>query len=660
MAWGKAKQQAAAPVVITRPKNKVEFREDIVTLDFETYYDQQYTLSKLSYSEYIRDPRFEVIVCGVKVGTGPTIVLEGKKALEKRVKQIDWKKTDLLCHNTPFDGLIMSHHFGVVPRRYLDTLAMARGLFGNDIRGDLDSVSQFLGGRGKIKGVLDAAIGLHLADIKAKGERYYEEYKEYCGVDVDECYDAFHKMLAILPPAELTKIDIFIRAFCDPVLGVDRKRVEAELHREVEEKERILLTAVGTKAEQAKLILLLGRDGAIEHCKKEIGSSPKFAEILTDMGVTPPMKPSPADPTKSIYAFSKTDEDFLALLEHPNKAVRDLVEARLAVKSTGNETKAARFLEVSKNGNKLPVLLNYYAAHTGRPGGGNKMNMLNLERGGELRKSILAPEGMNLCVADSGQIEARVAMWISDEKEALEEFRLSDKKLDRDPYCKFADDVYGYEVTKDKHPDERHVGKVSKLSLQYQAGPPRFQTMMALGALGGKPMFLEIEECQRIVYMFRRKHPRLVRFWDVCHNTIIPAMVRGHTGEWKCIKWERERVWLPNGMCLKYPGLREHRHESGIDYTYMRKGEPSKIYGGLLTENIVQALANVIITEQMVKIAEKYRIVMMTYDENVWLAPAKEAKKAFDYGMKIMMTSPEWCSDLPLMAEGGYADNYSK
>ncbi len=658
MAWGKAIRERA-DVKIDRVKNKVQHREDVVTLDFETYYDKDYTLSKLSYSEYIRDPRFEVICCGVKVGTGPTIVLEGK-ALERRFKQIDWSKTDLLAHNNPFDGFIMSHHFKVIPHRYLCTLAMARGLFGNDIRGDLDTVSKFLGGGGKIKGVLQDAQGLHIKDIKARGNgRYWEDFKDYCANDVDECYDAFHKMMVMLPPLEITKIDIFIRAFCDPVLGVDRERVKKELEREIENKERVLLQAVGSKAEQAKLILLLGKQKALEFAKKEIGSGPKFAAMLVALGVTPPVKQSPTNPLKAIHAFSKTDEDFLALQEHPNPQVRELVEARLSVKSTTNETRAARFIKASENGNKLPVLLNYYAAHTGRPGGGNKMNMLNLVRGGELRRSILAPKGYKVVVADSSQLEARVAMWIAGQFDALEEFRLYDQKKGRDPYSIFADEVYGFTIDPDKHPKERHVGKVAKLQLQYQAGPPRFQTTMALGALGGEPMFLELSEAQRIVYTYRKRHNMIVKAWDICTG-IIEDMVRGRTGEWGPLKWEKERIHLPNGMCLKYPGIREHKHEQGRDWTYMRKGQPSKVYGGLLFENIVQALANVIITEHMVKIAEKYRIVTMTYDENVWIAPTKEAQKSYDFGVKIMCVSPDWCPELPLNAKGGFDNNYSK
>lgn len=658
MGWGKPKEEAP----VSAPRKAVKFdatqRDDVVTLDFETYYAKDYSLRSLSYTEYIRDPRFEAIICAVKVGKGPTIVLKDRKSMERRFKQIDWSKTDMLCHNTPFDGFIMAEKFGVVPRRYFDTLSMARGLHGNDIRGDLDTVSRFYGGSGKRQDVLPNASGMTGAQLKASD--FWEKYCEYCANDVDQTYMIFHKMLAVMPPLELEKIDIFIRAFCEPKLYVDRPRVEKELTRELAEKEQKLLAAVGTKVEQTKLILLLGKSGAIEHAKKMLGSGPQFAELLEDLGVKPPMKPSPTNPHRLTYAFSQTDEEFLQLLEHRDPQVRNLVEARLAVKSTGNEAKAARFLKVSENDGKLPVLINYYAAHTGRPGGGNKMNMLNLERDGELRRSILAPPGHKVCVADSGQIEARAAMWISGQHDALEEFRLYDQGKGRDPYSIFADDIFGYTIDKKLHPHERFIGKVGKLSLQYQAGAPRFQTMLALGALGGPPVFMELDECQRIVSLFRRKHDKIVKAWAKCAD-IIRDMARGRTGTWGVLSWEKERIWLPNGMALKYPGLVEHHPEEGnTNWTYLRKEVRSKIYGGLLFENISQALANVIVTEQMVEINRKYPIVTMTYDENVWIAKTKEAKKSFEFGLKVMQTPPSWCPDFPLAAEGGFADNYSK
>lgn len=660
MGWSRV--PAPKKATATRPSKKTKrvkydasIREDLIQLDFETFYDEGYTLTTLPTSEYVRDERFEVICVAVKVGSHPTRVME-EPEFRKWLKKIDWKKHDLLCHNAPFDGFILSHRYKVVPRKYICTLAMARGLYGNDIRGDLDSVSLYCGGRGKIKGALESVKGLRTEEIKKKG--LWKKFTEYAAQDVDEMVRVFYHMSALLPPLEFEKIDIYVRMFCDPVLEVDRPRLEKELKREIAEKEAKILTAVGTEKEQKELIKLLGREKAIEHAKKLIGGK-TFIELIEDHGATVPMKWSIAQ-KKLVPALSKQDQDFLVLLEHPKKEVRDLVEARLSVKSTTLETRAGRMLKATEKGYKLPMLLNYYAAHTGRPGGGNKMNPLNLVRGSELRYSIMAPKGYQICVADSGQIEARVLNWLADDMEALEEFRMGDTGQDRDPYCKFADDVYGRVITKaDKK--ERHVGKVCVLGLGYQMGPPKLQTTFALGALGGEPMFFELGECQRIVSLFRRKRKKIVEFWELCRDTIIPDMVRGREGSWKCIHWERERIWLPNGMCLKYPGIRERKNDDGDrNWEYMRKGALSKIYGGLLTENLVQALANVIVTWQMTEIAKQDRLVTMTYDENVWIAKKKDAKKSFERGLKIMTTSPEWCADLPLFAEGGYADNYSK
>jgi len=664
MGWGSAVQKKEVVKLAPRAKpKKVEYREDIITLDFETYWDKDYTLRKLSTSEYIRDKRFKAHMCGVKVGTGPTIVLESKQ-INRRFGQIDWTKTDLLCHNTAFDGFIMKTHYNVVPRRYLDTLSMARGLHGNDIDKGLNSVAEFYGEGNKLEDILVRSCGvldLHAITDASNYKRtsLYDQMAEYCTVDVDLCYAIFHRMLPFFPERELLLVDQFLRMFCDPILEVDRARVEKELEREIADKERKILAAVGSKTEQVKLIIMMGRTKALEYAKKEIAKPAVFADMLTACGVVPPMKSSPTNPAKKIFAFSKTDEEFLALQEHHNPQVRELVEARLSVKSTTNETRAGRFLSASANGAKLPVMIQYYGAHTGRPSGGNKMNMLNLKRGGELRKSILAPAGHEVIVADSGQIEARVVAWISGQEDSLNEFRAADAGTGRDPYSIFADSIYGYEINKEDHPTQRFIGKVGKLGLGYQMGPPRFQTTLAVGALGGDPVFMELPECQRIVYLYRKQHDKIVEFWEICSD-IIRDMVRGHEGEWKCLRWEKERVWLPNGMCLKYPNVREKHSETGIDWVYDRKGSPSKIYGGLLTENIVQALANVIITDQMIEIGKRWRVVMMTYDELVCLAPTKQAPKCFKDLMHVMAVPPPWCPDLPLFAEGGHARHYSK
>ena len=643
MSWGKVfKQQVQNAVGVINADvelAKINLAK-VVTVDFETYFDADYTLRKMNTSSYIRDARFKPHMAGIKIGRRPVKVYSGKK-LTDALKAIDWSTHALLCHNTAFDGLILSHHFGVVPYLYLDTLSMARGLHSNDIGAGLDEVARFYGVGNKIPDVLDSSKGVRDLD-----KTLYAKMAEYCAEDVRLTFDIFLQMLAVFPANELRLIHHTIKMFCDPVLKVDTLRVEKELAREIKSKEDLLVRVSGGITD-------------LEQARKVIASNESFADLLRAEGITPPTKISPTT-KKEVYAFAKTDLDFTALSEHPDERVRDLVDARLAVKSTIGETRAGRFLEAGKNGWSLPVLLNYYGAHTGRWSAGNKMNMQNLPRGGELRLSILAPKGHQLVVADSGQIEARVNAWISGQDDLLEAFAAQSDDSPTDVYTKFASTIYGREITK-KDKLERFIGKIGVLGLGYSMGAAKLQTTLALGTMG-PAVFLELDMCQKIVNLYRRMNFKIVAFWKICDG-IIQDMIAGRSGKYKCLRWEKERIWLPNGMSLKYPDIRAKMGDNGYaEYCYTRKGVEAKVYGGLLCENIVQALARIIIGDQLLELADGrgYRVVTTTHDEVVCCVRTASANKCFKTMLKVMTTPPEWCADLVLSAEGGWAENYSK
>lgn len=675
-----------AKIYHTIPRHKVDWPR-LVTLDFETYYDDAYTLRKLSTSEYIRDPRFKAQMVGIKIGGRPTkIVLH--KNIGAELKKIDWSTHSLLCHNAQFDGFILSHHYGVHPVFIYDTLSMARGLLSNDIGAGLDEVAQYYGKGNKIANVLESTKG-----ILTWSKELNKSAGEYCAQDVNLTLEIFKEMLDEFPSTEIQLIDLTVKMFTKPVLLVDIPLVEKELIREIAAKEELLLSSLGTPAEVAKLLkqgtrmnskekAALKRKGITEptiretllaRAKLAIGSNEVFANMLRNLGVEPPKKISPAwfkhkdDSKKYAYAFAKTDLAFGSLLEHPSQKIRDLVETRLSVKSTTNETRAQRFLNAGANGMALPVFLKYAGAHTWRWSGGNKMNMQNLKREdpdspdttGILRKSILAPKGHQVVVVDSGQIEARVNAWLWDQDDLIEAFRQADLGLDRDAYCKFADKIYGRTITK-KDKLERFVGKIAVLGLGYQMGANKFQNTLALGTMG-PPVFFEEAQCKAIVNTYRRENYKIKQGWDFCTKTILPQMARGVEGTHKCISWGKDCIYLPNGVKLKYPKLKLENNGEWDEWSYERKGERVKIYGGLLTENIVQALARIIVAEQMLEIAKLgWRVVTMTHDEVVCIAKKARAKKCFDDMMERMRKPLPWCADIPLNCEGGYADNYSK
>jgi DNA polymerase len=661
----------------------------LVTLDFETYYDDDYTLKKLSTSEYVRDPRFQAHMVGIRIGRRKTVVVP-RAQIGAALRAIDWRRHDLLCHNTAFDGLILSHHYGVVPRRYYCTLSMARGLYSNDIGAGLDEVAQYLGRGAKLAGVLAQSKG-----VRDLPPALFQTMAGYCIQDVDLCHEVFKAMLDDTPATEIALIDITIRCFAAPVLRVDLARVQAELARELAAREALLLS-IDTAGFPDRDLKKAER-ALPEHAKRLLkarriaGSNEAFAALLQAEGIPAPLKVSPSwlakpkdqrDPDKQwTYAFAKDDAAFIELpdrvgewatwldrndpadvaeLARLAERTQGLIDVRLAVKSTTNITRAERFLTAGAGGLPLPMGYAYARAHTYRWGGNNKMNMQNLKRGGELRAAILAPPGQAIVVADSGQIEARFNAWLWGQDDLLADFANADRGQGRDAYCNFADLIYGRTITKaDKV--ERFVGKVAVLGLGFQMGPPKFQDTLAKGALGGPRLYFELTRCAAIVNAYRRKNFKIVQGWAKC-GQIIEDMAAGRSGSWKCLHWEHERIWGPDGTCLKYPGLARRRNpDSGFDeWTYQAKDRIKKLYGGLLCENIVQWLARMAIATQMLEVAQNWRVVLMTHDEIGAIARLRSAPKCFREMEAAMRRAPPWCADIPLNCEGGWAENYSK
>ena len=684
------------------PQHVVDWAR-LVSLDFETYWDADYTLKKMSTSEYVRDPRFKAQMVGIKVGNGKTKIIPAARVRSELAK-FNWATHSVLAHNAQFDGFILSHHYGIHPAFIYDTLSMARGLHSNDIGAGLDEVSVYYGGQGKLEG-LEATKGVVNWD-----KALYAKTATYCANDVDEMFRVFKLMLPSVPDDEVRLIDLTCRMFCSPVLKVDIPRVEKELVRELARREVLMYEAVDPsrydsggdlyEKELFKKLLKNPAERALEGVERDmqiikriIGSNDMFAELLRAEGIEPPVKVSPAwmkrskeeredETDKYSYAFAKDDAKFIAIpldiedwgfnLNKPSdvalmvvkqERLQALVDVRIAVKSTTNVTRAQRFLTAGADGMSLPVGYAYYRAHTGRWGGQNKMNMQNLTRGGELRLSILAAKGHQVAVQDSGQIECRVNGWLWGQEDLLDAFRDADQGIGRDAYCNFADLVYGREITKaDK--TERFVGKVCVLGLGFQMGAPKLQMTFAKGALGGPPVFFELDKCKMIVNTYRQKNNRIQMGWKICER-IISDMATGRSGTHGPVCWEKDVLWLPNGMAMHYPDLRKATGDKGWEewsYHSTMKGVPirKKIYGGLLCENIVQALARIIVAWQMLQISYKYRVVMTTHDEVVCMPKTAQAQKCLDYMAKWMSTAPAWCSDIPLNCEGGFDVNYSK
>src|SRR6056300_1543661 len=386
---------------------------DIYTIDFETYYAKDYGLNKFTTEEYIRDPRFEVIGVAVKKNDEETQWFSGTKMQTQRwLDQFPWEDNIALAHNGMFDFAIMAWHFDIHPKKLADTLCMARALHTIEVGGSLAALTQYYG-LGKKGTEVVNALGLKRLDFP---KAQLEAYAGYCINDVDLTYALFEILITRFPVSELNLIDLTLRMFTKPCIELNKYILGEHLQHVKENKERLM--------------------SLITQSREELMSNEKFANALRVAGVEPPTKISPTT-GKETYAFAKADEDFKALLEHENEAVQALVSARLGVKSTIEETRTQRFIEIASRGT-LPIPLRYYAAHTGRWGGDDKVNLQNLPRTSAIKQAMEAPVGYKIIDSDSSQIEARTLAWLAEQDDLVDAFDKGE-----DVYKILASAIYG-------------------------------------------------------------------------------------------------------------------------------------------------------------------------------------------------------------------------
>lgn len=583
----------------------------------------------------MRDARFEALCCSIQLDDHSPQTYWGHDDIRAALKDISWATSDALAHHAHFEGLVLSHHFGVFPRRYRDTLSMARGAYPKGMGNDLEALAARLGVANKLE--MPDFKGLRLADIppdlRAKMVLYVDG-------DVVSCRQAYDQLLPMTLPAEMEIIDTTVRMFADPVLRLDVPRTQKELDREV--------------ASKGALVVASGVD------EKTLGSSAKLARKLADLGVKVPMKYS-AKQAKLVPAMAQTDLEFAALAKDP--VAGPLVRARLAIKSTQAETRAKRLIKSSESG-ALPVYLNYCAAVSTRFSGGDKLNFQNLERGGELRRCLLAPKGHKLVVVDSSQIQARLLAWLSGESWLLEEFAAGG-----DVYNAFGYKAFGKPVKKGDL--ERDLAKACMLALGFGAGAKQLQSMIAWGTYC-PPMDIPIERCYGFVTTYRSSCRKIVDLWYTL-QAAIGDMARGRQGDFKVISWEKDKILLPSGLAMLYPDTTaetetvrlggmfgDRTEERVLDGSYRSGSSRTHFYGGMLTADVMQGLERAVVAEQMRQISKRYRVAMMSHDEIVYVAKDGEEQEALEFGLHIMKQRPAWGLDIPLTAEGGYAENYSK
>ena len=635
---------------------------NIITVDFETYYGKGLGFRTQTTEEYVKDPRFEVVGVGVKVNEETAEWFTGTHdEVRNYLKKFDWKNSSLLCHNTMFDGAVLSWHFGIVPKLYLDTLCMARAVHGVDAGGSLKVLADKynIG----IKGTeVEDAIEKKRTDFTPKD---LAQYGSYCKNDVELTYTLWTILSKTFPGDELKLIDMTLRMFINPIFHLDDamlvERLE-DLKKEKSDMLKGLMAKLGCETE--------------EEVRKKLASNPKFAEVLKEFGVEPPMKDS-VTTGKQTYALAKNDVGFIQLTEHEDPFIQQLCAVRLGTKSTIEESRIERFIQVgSRNKGRLPIPLKYYGAHTGRWAGSDKVNFQNLpsrdKKKKALKNAVIAPEGYVVINCDSSQIEARVLAWLAGQNDVVKQFANNE-----DVYSIFATSVYSTEKNKvvitKANPIERFVGKTCVLGLGYGTGALKLQHTLKTQPPGAN---LPEEECKRIVDLYRNTNSKITGLWKE-GDRVLETLANGfvtedpdtgapeeltayYYGDHKCLLVTKEGIQLPNGLYIRYPELYYNTDETNGRYIYQSRRGPVSIWGGSLVENVVQALARIIVGQQMIKINEKYRVVLTVHDAAVCVVPEDEAEEAMKWIMDVMSIPPDWATGLPVACEASYASSYGE
>lgn len=664
----------------------------LLFLDFETYYDNEYSLRRMTPAEYILDARYETIMCAVKA------VSDTKPCDHQIIDGLDFpawlaqyppEETTTVTFNALFDNAILAWQYGYVPHTMLDAMAMARTLLGHKlVRFNLASIAEHFGAPPKQTTIHDVK-GMRRGQIISAG--LWPAFCEYAKHDNELCELIFTKLYPQMPWSERRLMDMVLRACVEPRFIVDTKLLDDHIKDVRAAKDALILAA-----------------GSVD--KSTIMSTKKFQAALEALGVDVQMKDSPTAKDeygnpKQVPAFAKTDEFMEELLNSDDTQVAALAAARIGLKSTLEETRSATLMRIGNlpwstyrdgtprlySGGTMPIPLRYGGAHTHRLAGDWGMNMQNMPRpkkdanGNEiskLRLSLKVPPGHQVVTVDLGQIEARLVAWICGAKSLLEEFAL---KLD--PYNKLAGAIFGRPVDRKLKGtvDEvmGFIGKTGILGLGYGCGKEKFDTMVIRGA---RVQNVDISQIynrsigDKGVDAYRQRYFQIPAAWNRLSNVIATNWMNSAYGPFTFgpVVIEKGVVHLPSGLDLHYEDPTERQVQRPRpngeniwvrEHTYRYGKQWHRLYGPKLLENIVQSLARIIVMNAALRIRDKglhrpcphaYRFVLQAHDELVFIIPDTEVAFAKKLIHEEMVRPPSWGRDIPLTADIGMGPSYGE
>ncbi len=379
----------------------VGYPSDYLVLDFESYYDAKYSLNKMSPIEYIQDERFELLGCGflwrVKDRTvfhsnpdrdhgfwGRPYMIDGdgEDNIMDHFRFIfgqNLERVTVIVKNAKFDILVLKEIFGFVPSYIIDTEDLSRH---QDSRDKQTLKHQAVKYKLGVKGNTADFKGLHWDDMD---EAKRKDLAGYCMYNKDSDVNLEHQLFELLlpqltnPTLEIPLMRHTLDIYLNPMIEFDFEKADKlklDMHEE--------------------MIAVIAKTG---HECPSISGDITFKKILQDALPDGEKVPVKQGKRGTIMALAQGDEGRKVLLEHPDQKVRELMEARIAVRSWPLHIKRVTKLiaQAHANGGKLAVPLKYYGAHTGRWSGTGGINLQNLGgkgRGKPIHHLIAAVRGL--------------------------------------------------------------------------------------------------------------------------------------------------------------------------------------------------------------------------------------------------------------------------
>lgn len=685
-----------APLDWVSVLQKCGYPTTALLIDFECFFSDTYGMDKLSTIEYVASPEFEILgVAAIETHEewDESVEFYAEENANNFIASITekhgkcWDGLTVLGHNLPFDLTVLAYHYGIHPRHTIDTLDLSRH-WNSRQKHDLGTLCTQFGL--PAKGDTDEFKGLSFRPrwMKQKGRRskcpiqrplitpaQVSALADYATNDATQTLALAKILLPKLsnPTVEVQLMHHTLELFTRPTIKVDAEfagKLQADFQTAMDE-------ALGDA----------GIDG--KTARSDIAFTGLLTDALIAAGDLVGQYTKITATGNRVYGLAKDDPQLQALLKHSDLSVVNLVKARVAAESWPLHISRVKEIaaQAACNGGYLPIPLKYYGGHLGRWAGGGGINLQNMPKLGilaKIREMLIADKGYTFVIVDAASIEARVTAWIAGQQDLVGQFHAG-----ADIYCSFASTFYKIPVRK---PRPNDIPVISKLMQDMRA----FGKVVVLGCgFGmGAARLLEYAETQYGVIMteaeakagvtaYRQMYPAIPAFWKAIDKAALyTAKYKEPTQLPRGIRFDSLPdcdliMTLPNGREVKYQKIRvyEGRYGDAIEVYNHLLHKWEAMWGGVWTENCVQAMARDVLAEAMLRMEERmdpkqiiednlrargYHTAFHCHDELVIPVMVENAAACLKAAEEEMSKTPIWAPGMPLGAEGFISERYRK